>query len=1051
MKKILLLLCILSLKLHAQNIDWPLAIEDNLLDENDEIELCTGNLSAFNSTITNIENKEFILTICPSNENEVIYFSNINVNWVSISDQTNEFSLEIYNGEQVDENLLLDFSTPAEPSIAEGLAATNEEGCLTILLKTGDANSVPGFPIPEFGFSLDITCDEACPNIMPIVALADDDSCGSQFANNVVVVQDEDFTLQANSMIDGFLTSDTELNYKWTVGNTSFEGNTVDLNLNQLGNVPASIIATNNSFCTSEILEFNIIVNEGQLSLSTQNTHYNLEELIAEVMIGGGACANVNNVNSPIQSPEGTSIGYFNKGCSDFPFEEGVVLGSGGIPNILGQFSENAWSEASVSGSGPNEQLLATIATGNNPTNSVNDVSAIDFEFSSFEPEVAFNYIFASYEYPSFVCSFADVFAFIISGPYDEEGNFIGGDFEDGTPGVYQDEYLYNHNANPNDDLLASNLGGLNIATVPDEIGNPVPTTPTNIHNNPSCGIGGLGEFYLPEFYSNQPSDYHNMGGETVALTAHAEVIPCTTYKMKLLIGDWNDTIMDSFVFIEGGSFGIGADLGDDLVPGNENLVCYGESQNLSIYENEISENCNLEVEWLKDGELLSEFNDELSIDVFEPGLYDVFIEGGEACVGSDQIQVQFLPTASFEYPFENICACDPNGNFEINLMEELDPFAFLNDNGQGGEIASNQNSLEDLGLEINFFTSEEDAIDFNNPLGNPEEYEVTQPTTIWVRVNESLSGEAKCPTIVGMDVLLAFAQRPDAIEENIQHLDECNLFTEEENIDLTINDAISLGTANPTEVIATYYEERNDALTKTNAIQNPENFSLPDGVDQSKIFVRLESSQSELCFNLVSFNVHVKNVKIGTFPLVDFYVCKEEGQTSNIVTFNLSDYDEIVLGEDQNASDYQINYFTSESRALNFTNPIIKPTQYLSDGETIWARISRNDDLNECFAIDNFELKVTEFGDPNCETFSIVDFENSFSLYPNPTSGKLIIEQVTQFEIQKIEIYSIQGKKLFQSNQQLKQIDLTNYTTGVYFVKLLVNNNWVTKKVIKK
>ncbi len=89
------------------------------------------------------------------------------------------------------------------------------------------------------------------------------------------------------------------------------------------------------------------------------------------------------------------------------------------------------------------------------------------------------------------------------------------------------------------------NLGGLNIATIPDEDGNSVPITVSNIHENPNCPEGSLGFVSYPDFYSGA-SPYHNINGETVVLTATANVIPCETYTLKLMVADWQDTQFDS-------------------------------------------------------------------------------------------------------------------------------------------------------------------------------------------------------------------------------------------------------------------------------------------------------------------------------------------------------------------------------------------------------------------------------------------------------------------------------------------------------------------------
>ena len=94
------------------------------------------------------------------------------------------------------------------------------------------------------------------------------------------------------------------------------------------------------------------------------------------------------------------------------------------------------------------------------------DATVIEFEFTPFIDQIQFNYIFASSEYNPFFdfpCTFADTFAFILSGP-----------------GI-SDTNDYDHDANPATPDLSLDLGGLNIALLP---GTNVPVSAVNVHVN---------------------------------------------------------------------------------------------------------------------------------------------------------------------------------------------------------------------------------------------------------------------------------------------------------------------------------------------------------------------------------------------------------------------------------------------------------------------------------------------------------------------------------------------------------------------------------------
>lgn len=84
----------------------------------------------------------------------------------------------------------------------------------------------------------------------------------------------------------------------------------------------------------------------------------------------------------------------------------------------------------------------------------------------------------------------------------------------------------------------------------------------------------------------------------------------------------------------------------------------------------------------------------------------------------------------------------------------------------------------------------------------------------------------------------------------------------------------------------------------------------------------------------------------------------------------------------------------------------------------------------------------------------NIDEFKNNstISLYPNPTNELLHI--TSDEKIQKLEVTNITGQVLFSEsvNDKTFQLQLQNFTEGIYFVKLLYANGMsLTKKVVKQ
>lgn len=70
--------------------------------------------------------------------------------------------------------------------------------------------------------------------------------------------------------------------------------------------------------------------------------------------------------------------------------------------------------------------------------------------------------------------------------------------------------------------------------------------------------------------------------------------------------------------------------------------------------------------------------------------------------------------------------------------------------------------------------------------------------------------------------------------------------------------------------------------------------------------------------------------------------------------------------------------------------------------------------------------------------------FYNKIKLYPNPTTGRFLID-INNFE--KIEIYNTSGVLIKQTTQ--KEINLEAYPKGIYFVKIYTSEHEINKKLL--
>jgi len=161
----------------------------------------------------------------------------------------------------------------------------------------------------------------------------------------------------------------------------------------------------------------------GQICVSQQivtDNSQSLEQLIQNTL--GQNCVEVSNISSTVNgSINGfSSFGYFEKGASNFPFENGIALTTGNI-NSAGNFintnslneGDNTWgTDIDL------ENALGISETSN--------ATSIQFNFVSVANQIEFNYILASEEYQQeYPCFYSDGFAFLIreSGSTDSFSN----------------------------------------------------------------------------------------------------------------------------------------------------------------------------------------------------------------------------------------------------------------------------------------------------------------------------------------------------------------------------------------------------------------------------------------------------------------------------------------------------------------------------------------------------------------------------------------------------------------------------------------------------
>ena len=378
--------------------------------------------------------------------------------------------------------------------------------------------------------------------------------------------------------------------------------------------------------------------------ISVNTTTYTVPQLIQDVLIDS-PCALVSNFSSSATC----GICYFEYTGSNFDFSAGVILRNGNAANSAGIYTGTNLS--SICSNSSDAQLQA-ISNANGGTDSINDATFIEFDFTPLTDRFSFNYIFASNEYGDYQCDYSDVFAFILT---------------DLTTGI-----------------------STNLAVIPSTT---TPVSVTSIRDGAyftgiGANCGSLNSQYFDVFNPVAPaSAVMNMKGYTVPLTAFADVIPNRNYRIKLAIGDYIDTSFDSAVFIEAGSFNVGvADLTypvgigtqtADMTEANGLAMCPGTTR---VLDSGLSA-ADYNFVWTLNSVVIpGEVGSALTVS--SPGTYCLQASNisGASCTQSDCILVEYLPGITVNQTPPDLYSCTNNFTLSDNnssILGALDPFAY--------------------------------------------------------------------------------------------------------------------------------------------------------------------------------------------------------------------------------------------------------------------------------------------------------------------------------------------------------------------------------------
>lgn len=269
--------------------------------------------------------------------------------------------------------------------------------------------------------------------------------------------------------------------------------------------------------------------------------------------------------------------------------------------------------------------------------------------------------------------------------------------------------------------------------------------------------------------------------------------------------------------------------------------------------------------------------------------------------------------------------------SFLICDDESNDGFGVFDLNEKVNEISQGSTT----NLDINFFTSEQNAID-NIDAVSLQFTNTLNPQTLYVRIDNQ---DSDCFVIedFGINVVAA----PDLSDAEIYELcdDDYDGFTifnlddaQYENFD-----RIQTGT------VVDYFENIDDVDDDALAIPNPTNYSS----NSKTVYIRVLNTLTT-CYTVLPLQLVVTPLPpiqfSGTYEICD----------NDTNTFDLSVMDDIIV---ENLSSVSISYFSSATDAQNNSNALSNSFNYTSNSHVIYTRMEDMD--TGCIGYGSFTLQI--------------------------------------------------------------------------------------------
>lgn len=158
-----------------------------------------------------------------------------------------------------------------------------------------------------------------------------------------------------------------------------------------------------------------------------------------------------------------------------------------------------------------------------------------------------------------------------------------------------------------------------------------------------------------------------------------------------------------------------------------------------------------------------------------------------------------------------------------------------------------------------------------------------------------------------------------------------------------------------------------------------------------------------------------------------------------------LTQYEYVFGGKNQNAVNSYLD--TDNDLILNYLDNDDDGDGVLTKNEDYNGNFNPSDDDTNSNSIPDYLEQGVALG-----TISF-DLENGISIYPNPAFEMISIENTTGKIINEVSVYAVNGQlvKKFNTDKSVQNLSISDLQSGIYFVKIRLEDKVINAKLIKK